>query len=369
MVRNAPPLYVGQLNTPDSDRVTTAFDGILQRRYYTNHGPLVAELEARLAERLGVRNVICVTNGTVALMVAAKASNLSGKVILPAYTFPATAQALTFAGLEPVLADVDPRTHNLTAATVAPLIDADVSAIVGVHMWGRACDVDALAGIAGEHTLSLAFDAAHGFGCGYMDRSVGGFGRFETFSFHATKILNCAEGGCVSTNDDDLAQAIRTVANFHDRPGDVSVSLRINGKMSEAQAAMGLLSLEDFDANVAANRDRYLAYRAAIRDIDGLTFVDHASDGPSNYQYVVLEVEEHFGRSQEDLMRFLQERDVIARRYFYPGMHRVPPYDTTDWDVPETDRLCSRVLQLPSGDGIGGADIDRVVSILRDAKA
>lgn len=358
------PLYVGQLNVPDRQATRQAFESIFDRRFYTNHGPLVAEFERRIADRLGVAHAICVTNGTVALMVAMKAAGLSGKAIVPAFTFPATVQSLTYAGVEPVFCDVNATTHNITADTVKAALEPGVSAIVGVHMWGQSCDVDALDAVAQKIDAVTIFDAAHSFGCLTNGRPVGGQGLCEVFSFHATKVLNCAEGGCITTNDDRLAAALRTVANFHDREGDVPVALRINAKMSEAQAAMGLLSLATLDATIEENRQRYVRFRDRLSEIPGIHFVDHASTGSSNFQYVVIEIEDCFPMSQAGLMAYLRSEDIVVRRYFYPGMHEAPPYNTRQWQLPVTDVLCGKVLQLPSGSMVAPGDIDAMCDLI-----
>ncbi len=360
-------LYVGQLNTPDLDAVIEAFNGIFDRQFYTNHGPLVAEFEDSLAQYLGVRHAICTTNATVALMIGAKSIGLTGEVVVPAYTFPATIEALTFAGLTPVFCDVDPNTHNITPESVKAALTSDATAICGVHLWGRSCDIEGLQAVADDNGLKLCFDAAHAFGCTHQGRLIGGFGEFEVFSFHATKVLNCTEGGCVTTNDDAIAAAIRTARNFHEQQTFVDVPLRINAKMSEAQAAMGIISLRDFGKVIAANRERYIRYQKRLDGIPGIDFVEHAQSEASNYQYVVVTVDKpHYGMSQSELMGVLHEHGIKARRYFHPGMHKAYPYATRDWQLPVTDRLCETVLQLPSGDMVTDTDIDRVSALIAE---
>ena len=363
-------LHVGQLNTPDIDAARSVFSGIFDRQFYTNHGPLVRAFEERVADYLGVSHAICMTNGTIALMVAASALGLKGEVIVPAYTFPATVQALSWAGLSPVFCDVDPDTHNLTPEAVAPLVSEKTVAVVPVHLWGRACDATGMARLAEEHGLRVLYDAAHAFGGTNDGAKIGGFGDLEMFSFHATKILSCAEGGCVTTNDDATARAIRTARNFHEQETFADVPLRINAKMSEAQAAMGLLGLDRIDELVASNRHRYDRYRTLLTGVPGVHFVDHAADGGSNFQYVVCEIEENeIGFGRDCILEVLRAERVFGRRYFYPGMHEVHPYDARAWHLPVTDRLCRRVLQLPSGEGIEAADIDVVVSVIARAHA
>ena len=248
------PLQVDQLYLPRWSDFEEMCRGIFRRRYFANHGPLVRELDDRFAEHLGVRNAVSITNGTLSLMVAAKALDLSGQVIVPAFTFPATAQALSWAGLTPVFCDVDPTTHNLSVELVEPLINDQTCAVLGVHLWGRACNPYDLADLCDRHGLLLFFDAAHAINCTYDGRKIGGFGCVESFSFHATMMLNGAEGGCLTTNDDELANCIRTVKNFHESQSFAKVPLRINGKMSEAQAGMVLLGLKELPNNISRNR-------------------------------------------------------------------------------------------------------------------
>ncbi len=366
---NENPLYVGQLNVPPKDKVLEAFNGIFDRQFYTNHGPLVAEFERALSEYLGVRHVICMTNGTVALMVALKAIGARGDAVVPAFTFPATVQALSYAGLTPVFCDVDPQTHNATPETVRRALTPRTQVILPVHLWGRACDIDGLQDVANETGTSLVFDAAHALGCTYKGRTIGEFGKFEAFSFHATKILNCTEGGCVTTNDDAVADAIRTVRNFHEQQTFVDVSLRVNAKMSEAQAAMGLISLAELSDRISQNKERYHLYRERLSAVSGLHFIDHAGSEASNYQYVVLQVDaEGFGLDRDILVRYLAENGILARRYFYPGMHHAHPYEDRTWRLPITDRLCESIMQVPSGAMISEADIDRVCNAIRCAQ-
>lgn len=361
------PLPVGQVYLPDWPRFEAAFRGIFDRRYFTNHGPLVRELDRRFAEHLGVGHAICVTNATVALMVAAKALDLRGKVIVPAFTFPATVQALTWAGLIPVFCDVDPATHTLSAELVEPLVDDQTSAVLGVHLWGRACDPDRLAELCARKGLTLFFDAAHAIDCTHGGRTIGGLGRLEVFSFHATKILNGAEGGCLTTNDAELANRIRTVRNFHVAESFVPVPLRINGKMSEAQAALALLGLESIRANVSRNQALHEIYRRRAEAWAGLRLVEPAAAERNNYQYCVLEVAAACPLRRDQLFRLLRAENVLARRYFHPGVHRMPPYGSATAPgavLPVTDRLSDTLLQLPQGAMVSESDVERVCELI-----
>lgn len=364
------PLHVGQLNLPARDAFRAAFEDIFRRRHYANHGPLEQRLDAQLAERFQVRHAISVVNGTVALMLMLKALDLKGEVLTPAFTFPATAQALLWAGLKPVFCDVDPDSHMLTAERVADAITPATAAILGVHMWGRACDPLALEQLAHERGLRLVFDAAHGAACAFEGRRIGGFGDAEIFSFHATKVLNGAEGGCITTNDDALATRLRVMRSFHDSAGPTAGLLRMNAKMSEAQAAMTLLGLDALEGLIADNRMRYEAYRQGLQSIAGIRFIDHAAHGASNFQSVVISVDEPaFGITRDALLLRLEAEQVFARRYFWPGVHRIPPFSDVDWDLPVTDRLCRTLIQFPTGQAVGPEEVAAVCAIVREAQA
>jgi len=359
------PLPVGQLYFPDWDRYEAAMRGIFERRYYTNHGPLVAQFEARLADRLRVRHAICVTNATIGLIMACEALELSGKVILPSFTFIATPQALSWTRLQPVFCDVDPHTHQITAPQIEPLIERDVSAILAVNLWGDACPEAPLRALAERHGLRLLFDSAHSMGCEVDGVPVGNFGEIEVFSFHATKVLGSAEGGCVCTNDDQLAARLRNIRSSYGAGPPCEVVKTSNGRMSEAQAAIGLLNLEQFDDILARNHAIFSRYRAHLAQIPGIALFEPRHVSATNHQYVVCEVDEPaFGCSRDDLLTRLKAANIIARRYFHPGAHRSAPYvqelpQFVD-ALPHTDRLNARLIQLPTGALVTDAHVDLV---------
>lgn len=364
------PLHVGQVNLPEWERFEEAFESLFERRYFTNHGPLVEELEEKIASYLGVRHVVCMTNGTIALMATAKALELTGEVILPAFTFVASAQAMSWAGLTPVFCDVDPISHTIDPALVESLITERTSAIMGVHLWGRGCDVEALQSLADKHGVKLFFDAAHSFGCSYKGRMMGNWGEVEVFSMHATKIFSASEGGFAATNDDVLANRLRTVRNFHSSETHASVPLRINGKMSEAQAAMGLLSLEEVPTYINENKARYEAYRDGLKGIPGLTLLPYSLQDKNNYQYTVVQVDTaKAGLTRDDLVRVLESENILARRYFKPGVHTSPPYNEANsysvGPLPVTESLSETLFQLPNGQSISNEDINQVCGLIR----
>jgi dTDP-4-amino-4,6-dideoxygalactose transaminase len=364
------PLHVGRPNLPDKQAILDRVADALDRHWLTNGGPLVAEFERRVAETAGVKHCIAMANGTIGLEFAVRALGLQGEVIVPAFTFIATAHALAWHGVTPVFCDVDPSTHAIDPGHAEELITPQTSGILGVHLWGRACDVERLAELAARRNLALFFDAAHAFGSSYCGRPIGQFGACEVFSFHATKFVHCGEGGAITTNDDLLAQRLRLLRNFGFVGYDCVTAIGTNGKMSELAAAVGLTSLDEMGTIVAANRANYDAYGRALAGIDGLKLISFDPKEASNFQYVVVEVDEQAaGLTRDELVAILSAENVLARRYFYPGCHRMEAYRTGSplSSLPVTERLAGRVLALPTGLQLDGQVISRIGDILRTA--
>ncbi len=370
----AEPLHVGRPNIGNREALLARINDLLDRRWLTNNGPFVQELERRVAQYLGVRHCIAMCNGTVALEIAVRALELRGEVIVPSFTFVATAHALQWQEITPVFGDVDPATHNLDPRQVEKLITPRTTGIIGVHVWGRPCAIEALSEIAARRGLRLMFDAAHAFGNSYQGRMIGNFGQAEVFSFHATKFFNTFEGGAVVTNDDDLATRMRLMKNFGFAGYDNVIYVGTNGKMSEVSAAMGLTGLESLDELIAANRRNYAAYRAGLQGVPGIQLMAYDESERCNYQYVILEVDEAVAAiGRDDLVRVLHAENVLARRYFYPGCHQMEPYRSyfphAGLLLPETERLTQRVMSLPTGTAVGPSEIEGVCALIRLAVA
>jgi dTDP-4-amino-4,6-dideoxygalactose transaminase len=348
--------------------------GIIDRQYYTNHGPLVRELETRLESFLRVKNAVTVTNATVGLYLAYLGLGLEGKILMPSFTFVAAAQAAVLAGLDPVFCDVDPSTHQMTPASAERALEARVSAVCPVNLWGGAVDVPALGDWARSHDVPLIFDSAHGFGVERTEGKLGRFGRAEIFSFHATKIMAATEGGCVCTDDDELAERIRNMRSNYGIRRPMSVRLTVNARLSEAQGAIALLNLEGIDSHTANNRAIFESYRSALETVPGVRLVEPSNVSRSNYQYVVLEIaEDLYGMSRDLLWSVLRAEGVRARRYFKPGIHRSVPFDTLYPQyvgaLPVTDSLCGTVMQLPIGARVTTEDAERIGGLICDAHA
>jgi dTDP-4-amino-4,6-dideoxygalactose transaminase len=365
----AGPLHVGAPNLGDRQRLLARINEALDRNRLTNDGPFVQELEHRIAGRLGVAHCVAMCNGTVALQIAVRACELRGEIIVPSFTFVATPHALRWLGLTPVFCDVDPVTHNIDPSQVQALITPETSAIIGVHVWGRPCDTKRLSAIADHHGLGLLFDAAHAFGCSSLGRMVGGFGDAEVFSFHATKLANSFEGGAVVTNSGELASRLRLMRNFGFADYDQVVSIGINGKMSEVAAAMGLTSLDSLDHSIEINRQNYAQYLEHLRGVPGVSAVRFDDREACNYQYVVVEIDNAaFGCTRDEVQRVLWAENILARRYFYPGCHRVEPYRSdarVSRQLPATESLCERVLCLPTGATVSAEAVEIICQIIR----
>ena len=366
------PAHVGRPNIANRQRFLDRTGEMLDRRWLSNNGPLVQEFERRIAEFIGVKHCICVCNATIGLEIAIRAAGLKGEVIVPSFTFIATAHALQWQEITPVFADINPATHNLDPARIERHITPRTTAILGTHVWGRPCPVESLAEIAQRHGLKLMFDAAPAFGCSHHGRMIGGFGLAEVFSFHATKFLNSFEGGAITTNDDEFAAKIRLMTNFGFSGYDNVIYIGTNGKMTEVSAAMGLTNLESIEDLVAVNRCNYEAYRIGLSGIPGIVLMPFNSAERNNYQYVVLEIDEaDYGLTREELIRVLHAENVLARKYFWPGCHRMEPYRSVypyaGIFLPETERVAARVIILPTGTAMSEASVALVCGILRSA--
>ncbi|HPF71731.1 MAG TPA: DegT/DnrJ/EryC1/StrS family aminotransferase [Candidatus Krumholzibacteria bacterium] len=365
------PIHVGAPNIGDKERLLRRIEAALDGRRLSNNGPFVRLFEKRIEDLTGVAHCVAMCNGTVALEIGARALGLTGEVIVPAFTFVATAHALAWQGITPVFGDIDPQTHCLDPERIAELVTPRTTGILAVHLWGRPAPADRLQEVAREHGLKLMFDAAHAFGCSRGGRMVGNFGDLEVFSFHATKFLNTAEGGAVVTNDPQLAERVRLMHNFGFTGLDRVEALGVNGKMNELSAAVGLTSLEHMDEWITVNRVNRALWAEALAPLPGVTLRHWGEGDRRNDQYVVCEVDqERAGISRDGLVEALRAENVLARRYFHPGCHRMEPYRSQPpaggWNLPHTERAAARVMVLPTGTAVTAGDIARIGELMAE---
>jgi dTDP-4-amino-4,6-dideoxyglucose len=364
------PVHSHQPGTFDRDRLFDRLNWALDNRWLSNGGPLVREFEDRVAELAGVRNCVATCNATTALQLLVRAADLTGEVIMPSLTYAATAHAVRWLGLEPVFCDIDPATGCVDPGLVARAVTERTSAIMGVHLWGRPCAVPELEKIAGDYGIPVFFDAAHAIGGTLGGRPIGGFGAAEVFSFHATKVVSAFEGGAVVTDDDAFADRVRALHDFGKGLAGRAAAGGTNGKMSEAAAAMGLTSLDAFEAAVRHNRANHDTYRAELGGHRGITFFPRDDRERGNHQYVIAEIDEHAGGLGRDLLLdVLHAENIMALRPIgTPACHQIEPYRSgRPVRLPHTERLASRVVSLPSGSSVTREEIRRICSVIRFA--
>ena len=366
-------LHVGYPNWGSMQRLHEYLDEIAQRNWLTNDGPLVQQLEQEMAQYLDVPECVLVSNGTAALDLVFRAHDLSGDIIMPSFTFIASAHAATWAGLNPVFVDIDRDTFCVDPVAVSRSVTEKTCAILGVHVYGQPCAVEALAETANQLGVPLIFDAAHAFGCALGEQKIGGFGDCEIFSLHATKVFNTFEGGAITTRSADLAATLRRMRNFG-FPGtgqDSVTALGTNAKMNEFCAAAGLVNLAAIEKFIACNKRNWHAYRDGLAGIAGIDLCDLATGGDSNYQYIICRVDsEAYPRSRDELLALLESEGVLARRYFHPPCHTQPPYNNTTANgnlLLVTTEIAGSVIALPNGSQMTGDSVARVCGLIRDA--
>ena len=371
-------LHVGRPNMPDRQAFLTRINQVLDSGRLSNWGPFVQEFEDRVAEISGAQHCIATCNATIGLELAISGLGMSGDVIVPSFTFIATVHALWLQGVRPVFCDIDPVTHCLDIDCVEAAITSRTTGILGVHLWGNSCANQRLHDLAKKYDLKLLFDAAHSFGCETGPNHPSHLGDAAVYSFHATKCIHSFEGGAIVTNDRELADRLRLMVNFGFAGEDIVAHLGINGKMNEASAAMGLTSLEAMDQFFDHNRANYATYAAALADVPGVTLMPRETNHKHNFQYIVTEVDPtKAGLTRDELISALRLENVYARRYFYPGCHRMQPYaglyPRAGYTLPVTEAVAERVMVLPTGMAMSGHEIKRlcacIASIVRQAPA
>jgi dTDP-4-amino-4,6-dideoxygalactose transaminase len=364
----AQPLHVGRPNIPDPDRLLARMREILDRRWLTNDGPQVRSFEQQVAARSGARHCVAVANGTLGLEIASRALELSGEVIVPALTFVATPHALRWQQIRPVFADVDPGSQQLDPEQIEALLSPQTTGVLPVHLWGMVGDVRRIIELARRHNLRVLFDGSHAFHATCHGEPIGALGDATVFSFHATKFINCFEGGAVTTDSAELAGRMRSLRNFGFSGYDQVDYLGINAKMSEANAAMGLSCLESLEDFVAINRRNFETYAAELAGESGIHLLLAPTDEQSNYQYVVGLVDaERSAIPRDELLEVLWSENIRARRYFYPGCHRMQPYATEQSipSLPVTEQIVEQIIQFPTGTAMSEDEIRRVCRLVR----
>ena len=363
------PLHVGRPNIGSRDTFMKYVEKMFDNRWLSNNGPIVQEFEKRVAEHHNVKHCIAMCNGTVALEIAIRALGLEGEVIIPSYTFVATAHALHWQAITPVFADIDPVTHNLDPEAVRRMITPRTTGIIGVHLWGRPAPIKELQVIADEHGLKLMFDAAHAFGCSAEGQMIGSFGECEVLSFHATKFFNTFEGGAILTNNDELAETMKLMRNFGFAGMDNVIYPGTNGKMIEIAAAMGMVNLDAIENVVDSNRRNYQLYREGLSDLTSVSLIEFDESECNNYQYVVMNIDKDSLVSRDQVIQALHAENILARKYFWPGCHNMKPYRDlfphAGLLLRNTQQVAESVIVLPTGTMMDSDMVHTVISVIR----
>ena len=345
---------------PNKDKYKSYIDEIYENGWLTNQGPLVQRLETRLAQYLGVKNIVLVSNGTIALEIAYRALDLKGEVITTPFSFVATTSSLVTNKLIPIFVDINEKTFNLNPKNIEKKITSRTSAILPVHVFGNACEVEEIKKIANKHNLKVIYDAAHAFDVKYKDKSLLSYGDISTLSFHATKLFHTIEGGALIINDDSLLEKVRYLINFGIKNQEEIPHLGTNAKMNEFEAAMGLCILDDIE-DIKTNRKKVVEnYKIGLESL--VTFQEQNNQATENYSYfpILFKNEEDLSKVQKSL----NKENIFPRRYFYPSL------DTLEYIEPKQEckisrDISKRILCLPIYAELEKDNQDKIIDIIR----
>lgn len=346
---------------PSKKKLKNYIDEIYSTGWLTNNGPLKQKLEARLKEYLGVKNIILVSNGTLALQVAYKLLNLSGEVITTPFSFVATTSSQVWEGLTPVFADINVDTFCIDSKKIEEKITEKTTAIVPVHVFGNACEVEEIQRIAKKHNLKVIYDAAHAFDVKYKGESLLNYGDISTLSFHSTKLFHTIEGGALIFNDDDLYEKAKNIINFGINGPDNIECLGINSKMNEFQAAMGLCVLDEFEVIKNGRAKVYDHYVETFEENDDIKLQKINKNIKTNNAYfpVVFESEEIL----LEVRQALNSEQIMPRRYFYPSLDRLSYLNNKQY-MPISNDISERILCLPMYDSLTKKELNKVTNII-----
>lgn len=364
------PIFVTQPNLPPLEEFIPYLETIWQNKQFTNNGPMHQELEKRLCEFLGVEYISLFSNGTIALITAVQALDIEEEVITTPYSFVATAHSLVLNGLKPVFVDIDPKTLNIDPAKIEEAITSKTQAIMPVHCYGNPCDIQAIADIAQKYDLKVIYDAAHAFGVEDDNGSVLRHGDLSVISFHATKVFSTFEGGAIVCNSREMKEKIDRLKNFG-YIDDTNIStIGSNGKMSEVNAAFGLLQLKYMNTFLRGRMNADLFYREELKDIIGISIVMPCGQKISNFSYFPILIEPVFPLSRDELFNYLKKHNIFARRYFYPIIPDFQAYLNIGEvrDVKNAREIASKVLCLPMHADLSYDTLKYIVNAIKGIK-
>lgn len=354
---------------PELKEFEKMLEDIWQRKWLTNNGHYHKELEKTLAEYLGVPYLSLFTNGTLPLITALQAMRINGEVITTPYSFVATTHSIWWNNLKPVFVDVEEETGNIDPEKIEAAITPQTTAIMPVHVYGTPCNTKRIQEIADTYGLKVIYDAAHAFGVNVNGKSILENGDMSTLSFHATKVYNTVEGGALICRDEATKKRIDYLKNFGFAGETTVVAPGINSKMDELRAAYGLLNLQQVDQAISKRKHVAELYRAALKDVSGIRFLNDIEGVRHNYSYFPIFITENeYGMSRDALYEKLKSQNILARRYFYPLISNFPVYRGLDSSNPENlpvaTKLADQVLCLPMYADLADDDVERILGII-----
>jgi dTDP-4-amino-4,6-dideoxygalactose transaminase len=354
---------------PDLDDFNQMLREIWDSKWITNNGSFHQRLEQALCEYLKVPYISLFTNGTLPLITALQALNISGEVITTPYSFVATTHSLWWNGIKPVFVDIDPATGGIDPDCIEAAITPRTTAIMPVHVYGKPCRTSEIQAIADKYGLKVIYDAAHAFGVEVNGESILNKGDMSTLSFHATKVYNTIEGGAFVMHDEQTKKRIDYLKNFGFAGETEVVAPGINSKMDEVRAAYGLLNLRQVDACIDARRQVAVRYRDALRDVSGISFFDDMPGVRHNYSYFPIFVDaEKYGMTRDELYFKMKEQNVLGRRYFYPLISTFSTYrgleSAKPENLPNAHKMADTVICLPMHHELSVGDMERILKLI-----
>jgi dTDP-4-amino-4,6-dideoxygalactose transaminase len=367
------PIYVTQPTLPPLKDFLPYLESIWDSKILTNGGPFHTKLEIALCEYLGVNHISLFTNATIALVTALQALSIKGEVITTPYSFVATSHALLWNNITPVFVDVDPKTLNLDPRKIEKAITSKTKAILPVHCYGHPCDVLEIEKIAKAHDLKIIYDAAHAFGVRINGESILNYGDMSIISFHATKVFNTFEGGAIISPDLKTKLYVDQLKNFGFVDEVTVETAGINGKMSEFNAALGLLQLGGISEAIAKRKIIDNQYRHALRDVPGIKCLDDAGEDIANYSYFPILVTSEYSITRDELYEKLKKQGIYARRYFYPLISDFPMYkdlpSSLPNNIPNAHKAAEQVLCLPIYPDLMAEQVNYIAKIIVESDA
>ena len=355
---------------PDLNSFNLLLKDIWNRRWLTNNGTYVQELESAIAKYLHVKHLSLFTNGTLPLVTALKALDIKGEVITTPFSFAASSHAIAWNGLQPVFADIDPVTCNIDPDRIEAAITPQTEAILPVHCFGVPCDTKRIQAIADSYGLKVIYDAAHAFGVEVNDQSVLECGDISSISFHATKVYNTIEGGALVCRNRQMLEKVNRMRNFGIDSETEIPEIGLNAKMDEVRAAFGLLNLESVQDAILCRRSVFQTYRTELKDVDGIRMIEPDENVRYNYAYFPIFVDaERFGMSRDALYFKLRENNIICRRYFYPLLSNLPMYhsliSSDIANLPVANRISEEVICLPIHHRLTESEQAQIIDCIR----